>query len=114
MAVTGMHALFDSAEVEAHREVLRDVFELPDVDDGHGWLIFGLPPAELGVHPGAEPAHELSFMGEDIDATIEELRAKGIEFRGEPNDEGWGVAITMVLPGELEMLLYEPRHATVV
>ena len=114
VAITAMHALLYSSEADALRAVLRDVFELPNVDDGQGWLIFGLPPAELGVHPGEKPAHELSFMCDDLDATIDELRAKGIEFRGEPNDEGWGIVITMVLPGEVEVLLYQPRHATMV
>jgi hypothetical protein len=32
--------------------------------------------------------------------------------RGEPHDEGWGVVTTLVLPGELELMRYEPRHAT--
>ena len=52
-------------------------------------------------------------MCDDIAATVAELRAKGIEFKGEPQSVGWGVAVTMILPGGLEMLLYQPRHPTV-
>ena len=63
----------------------------------------------MEVHPGDRPTHELSFMCDDLDATVEELRAKGVEFRGEPIDKGWGVVIVMVLPGGVEMVLYEPR-----
>lgn len=114
MAINGVHALLHTSEPERLREVLRDVFGWPNVDDGQqqGWLIFALPPAELGVHPAEGPSHELSFMCDDLDATVAELRAKGIEFTGEPIDQGWGVTITMVLPGEVELLLYEPRHAS--
>lgn len=114
MAITGVHALLYSSEAEALRGVLRDVFGWDHVDDGDGWLIFRLPPAEMGVHPGEKPAHELSLVCDDVRATMADLRAKGVEFKGEPEDEGWGVAVTMVLPGGLEMLLYEPRHATLI
>lgn len=116
MAVTGVHTLLYSSEPEALRALLRDVFGFEHVDDGQdaGWLIFRLPPAELGVHPGERPAHELSFMCDDLAATMTELSAKGVQFRGEPADQGWGVVITMVLPGDVEMLLYEPRHQTAI
>ena len=114
MAITGMHALLYSPEAEALRELLRDVFGWRHVDDGHGWLIFALPPSELGVHPGEKPAHELSLVCDDITSTVEELRGKGIEFRGDPVDQGWGIAIPMVLPGGVEMLLYQPRHTTAI
>jgi hypothetical protein len=120
MAIVGAHALVYTSEPEAVREIFREVFGFEHVDAGHGWLIFGLPPAELGVHPGAGPTfdagvrHELSFMCDDLEATIEELQAKGIEFRGEPQDEGYGTIITMVLPGGLDVLLYQPRHLTAI
>ena len=35
---------------------------------------------------------------------------KGVEFRGEPEDKGFGITITMLAPGGVEVLLYEPRH----
>ena len=119
MAITGMHALLYTSEADALRATLRDVFGLDHVDSGGGWLIFALPPSELGVHPtgmhaGEEPAHQLSFMCDDLPATIAQLRAKGIEFRGEPSDEGFGIVATMVLPGDVEIQLYEPRHETAI
>ncbi len=112
MAITGAHVLLYTPEAEALRTVLRDVFGWGHVDAGEGWLIFALPPAEVGVHPADTTRHELSLMCDDVDATIADLRAKGIEFKGEPQSVGWGVAATMVLPGGLEMLLYQPRHPT--
>lgn len=112
MAITGVHTLLYSPEAGAVRALLDDVLDLGHVDDGQdqGWLIFKLPPAEMGVHPGETPSHEISFMCDDLEATIVELRGKGAEFRGDPVDEGWGIAIPMLFPGGVEMLLYQPRH----
>lgn len=118
MPVIGVHGLLYSTEPEALRAVLRDVFGWRHVDAGDGWLIFALPPAELGVHPDEGPTyesgmrHQLSFMCDDIHATIAELSAKGIEVMGEPEDEGYGITVNLSLPGGVEVMLYEPRHAT--
>ncbi len=120
MGITGAHVLLYTSEPDAVRAVLRDVFGWDHVDTGDGWLIFALPPAELGVHPGEGPTfdsgvrHQLSLMCDDIGATIAELRAKGVDVRGEPEDEGWGITSTIVLPGGLDVMLYEPRHPTAI
>ena len=120
MPVTGAHVLLYTSEPEALRAVLRDVLGFPHVDAGEGWLIFALPPAELGVHPAEGPTfesgvrHQLSLMCDDVRATAEDLRGKGIEVRGEPQDEGWGVTTTLVLPGGVEVMLYQPRHPTAI
>jgi hypothetical protein len=114
MAITGTHAILYTSEPEALRACLRDVFGWHHVDVHDGWLIFALPPAELGVHPAEAPAHELSFMCDDITATMAELRAKGIEFAGEPESQGFGIVVTMVLPGDVKVLLYQPRHPTAI
>ena len=50
--ITGAHWLLYSKDPEADRAFFRDVLGFPAVDAGGGWLILGLPPAELGVHPG--------------------------------------------------------------
>ena len=115
MAVTGAHILLYTPEAERLRGTFRDVFGWRHVDASDGWLIFSLPPAELGVHPSeGDTHHELSLMCDDIVATLEELREQGIEVRGEPEDRGFGIATTIVLPGGVELLLYEPRHATAI
>jgi hypothetical protein len=75
MAITGAHVLLYTPEAEALRAALRDVFDWPHVDAGDGWLIFRLPPAEIGVHPsGGETHHELLLTCDDIAATVAELR----------------------------------------
>jgi predicted enzyme related to lactoylglutathione lyase len=114
VGVTGFHALVYTSEPEAVRAVFRDVFGWKHVDAGDGWLIFALPPGELAAHPAEQPSHELCLMCDDLESTIAELRAKGIEFGGEPQDEGFGITVKMILPGGAELLLYEPRHPTAV
>jgi hypothetical protein len=120
MAVIGAHALLYSTEPERLRATLRDVFGFAHVDAGGGWLIFALPPAELGVHPPEGPTwesgvrHQLAFMCDDVHATARDLRAKGIDVRGEPTDEGYGVTVMLALPGGVEVMLYEPRHPTAI
>jgi hypothetical protein len=111
MAITGAHILLFSAEAEALRATLRDVIGWDYVEAHPGWLIFALPPAELGVHPSdGDTHHELWLICDDLDDTIVKLRAKGIEFVGDPTEESFGTWIPMRLPGGVEMPLYEPKH----
>jgi hypothetical protein len=102
--------LLYTPEAAAVRAVLRDALGWDHLDAHDGWLIFALPPAELAVHPADTPSHKITLMCHDLAATIGELSAKGIEFRGEPADAAFGTWITMLLPGDTELLLYEPTH----
>jgi hypothetical protein len=113
MAIVGAHMLLYTPEAEAVRDVLRDVFEWKYVEDHPGWLIFALPPSEVGVHPSESSArHEICLMCDDLEQTMAELSTKGIEFRGEPQEESFGITTTMLLPGGVEIFLYESRHRT--
>ena len=109
--ITGLHAILFSEDAESLRSFLGDVLGFDSVDAGGGWLIFGpLPPAELAVHPSDEGGkHELYLMCDDIEKTVEELRAKGVEL-GDVSDQGWGRLASIKLPGGGELGLYEPRH----
>lgn len=116
MAIVGAHMLFYTPEPEALRTVLRETlgWEYVEANDPpDGWQIFALPPAEVGVHPsdGAKK-HQICFMCDDLDATVGELQDKGVEVRGEPQDAGFGITTTIVLPGGVEVLLYQPKHAS--
>ena len=109
--IDGVHAIVFTRDAEAARAFFRDVLDLPSVDAGQGWLIFALPPAELAAHPSeGEERHELYLMCDDIQATVEELRGKGVVFTKGIADEGWGLLTTLAIPGGGELGLYEPRH----
>jgi hypothetical protein len=116
MAIVGAHVLLYTTQPEALRATLRDVFGWTHVDAGEGWLIFRLPPAEIGVHPAEGPTwesgqrHQFSLMCDDIHQTVRDLRAKGIEVKGEPENEGWGISVMTVLPGGVEVQVYQPLH----
>lgn len=120
MAITGAHVLLYTSEPEKLRAVLRDVFGWKHVDAGDGWLIFALPPAELGVHPADGPTyaagvrHQFSLMCDDLDATVRELRAKGVNVKTDAKDEGWGIHVMLGLPGGCDVMLYQPRHAVAI
>ena len=64
--ITGAHAILYSTDAEADRAFLRDVLDLPFVDAGHGWLIFALPPAELGVHPAEGPNYDSGVRHDEM------------------------------------------------
>ena len=109
--ITGMHAIVFSAEAEKVRAFFSDVLGLPSADAGGGWLIFALPPAALAVHPAdGATRHELYLMCDDIQATLAELRRKGVEVARDVSDQGWGLLAAIRLPDGSELPIYEPRH----
>jgi len=116
--ITSTHAIVFAEDADAARAFLRDVLELPYVDAHGGWLIFKLPPAELGVHP-ADPTtgapsghHEMYLMCDDVEATVAELTGKGVEFTTPIQDQGFGLLTRLRVPGAGEIGLYQPKHAT--
>ena len=109
--INGSHVILYSRDPDADRAFFADALEQPHVDAGGGWLIFQLPPAELAVHPSDGPGgHELFFMCDDVEATVRDLRAKGVEFTQDLSDERWGRVTRFRLPGGGEVGMYEPRH----
>jgi predicted enzyme related to lactoylglutathione lyase len=109
--ITALHLMIYSKDAEADRAFLRDVLGWAHVDDGGGWLIFKVPPAELGVHPtdGAE-RHEIFLMCDDVEATTARLRAQGVHVTKPVTDEGWGLETAIRLPGGGTIGLYQPKH----
>ena len=115
--INAVHVLVYSADPAADRTFLRDVLGWPHAEDAGsepGWLIFKLPPAELGVHPkmGDGPVHEMSLVCDDVEASVADLSAKGVEFTAPVTDAGFGLVTTFRLPGGGEFQLYQPTHAT--
>lgn len=122
--IHGVHLLLYSQDPEADRAFFRDVLDFKSIDAGEGWLIFALPPAELGIHPGDgkfiqhHADHELSgsiiyLMCDNLRETIESLKAKGVS-TAEIQEAGWGITTTVRLPSGGGLGLYEARHPTAI
>ena len=122
--IFGTHLLLYSRDPEADRGFFRDVLGFDSVDSGGGWLIFALPPAEMGIHPAegnltqTHAGHELAtgtlyLMCEDLDRTLADLAAKGVA-HSELREAEWGVATSVRLPGGSNLGLYQPRHELAV
>lgn len=109
--ISGIHALIYSKDPDADRAFFRDVFGLEWVDSGDGWLIFALPPAELGIHPAdTNGRHQLYLLCDDIDATAKTLSEKGVKFRGSIEEQRWGRVGMISLPGGGDIGIYQPKH----
>jgi hypothetical protein len=109
--IIGAHSILYSTDAEADRAFLRDVLAFPSVDVGQGWLIFGLPPAEVAVHPGEEnDVHELYLMCDDVAGFVAGLGKQGVAC-GPVLNRGWGLLTEVTLPGGGKLGVYEPRHA---
>jgi hypothetical protein len=109
--IIGAHSIIYSRNPEADRDFLRDVLELPNVDVGHGWLIFGLPPSELAVHPSRKNGvHEFYFMCEDVRAFVAAMKKRRVRC-GPVQNLGWGELTQVTLPGGGKLGVYQPRHA---
>jgi len=109
--IIGAHSIIYSTRPEADRAFLRDIIGLSHVDVGDGWLIFGLPPSEVAVHPSQEnDVHEFYLMCDDIERLIAELGRHNVVCSA-PQSLGWGVRTEMTLPGGGKLSVYQPRHA---
>ena len=107
----GAHSIIYSASPDADRAFLRDVLKLTNVDVGGGWLIFGLPPAEVAVHPSNKnDVHEFYLMCDDVEALIREMKKHNIAC-GPVQNQGWGLLTQVTLPGGGRLGIYQPRHA---
>jgi hypothetical protein len=108
--ITGAHAIVYSKDPEADRRFLREVLGLPHVDVGGGWLIFGLPPAEVAVHPADDNGrHELYLLCDDVAAFVAAMGLRNIAC-GPVTDQRWGLLTEIVLPGGGKLGVYQPRH----
>jgi hypothetical protein len=109
--ITGAHSLIYSTNPEADRAFFRDILRLPHVDTGDGWLIFGLPPAEVAVHPSSRnDLHEFYLLCQDIDAFLAAMRKRSIACTP-AEDHGWGILTHVTLPGGGKLGVYQARHA---
>ncbi len=108
--LTGAHIVIYSTDPEADRNFFRDILGFSSVDAGHGWLIFGLPAAEVAFHPhDKNNQHEMYFVCDNLKAQKAALKKKGVQF-GDIAEERWGTRTTITLPGGGALGLYQPKH----
>ena len=114
--IRGIHGLFYTSQPKEARAFVRDKLQLPHTDVGEGWLIFDLPEADFGFHPtdnsGSPPSgtHDVSFYCDDIHATVESLKKRGVKFDQEISDAGFGLITYFTMPGSVKAMLYEPKY----
>jgi hypothetical protein len=109
--IVGAHSIIYSRKPDADRAFLRDVLKLPSVDVGEGWLIFGLPPAEVAVHPSDKnDVHEFYLRCDDVNEFVASLKKRNVPC-GAVQNQGWGLITQVTLPGGGRLGVYQPRHA---
>jgi predicted enzyme related to lactoylglutathione lyase len=108
--------MFYSSEADALRAFLRDKLGFSHTDVGEGWLIFDMPEADMGCHPADNDSapsgtHDISFYCDDIEKTVAELKARGVEFTEPVTDRGYGLVTFFKMPGDFQVQLYQPRYS---
>jgi hypothetical protein len=110
--ISGAHVIIYSRDAEADRAFFKDVLKFPSIDAGHGWLIFGIPPAEAAFHPAeSNGRHELYLMCDDLHSEMMTLRDRGV-LCSPVQEERWGSLTSIQLPGGGTVGLYQPKHPT--
>jgi len=108
--LSGIHLIIYSKDAEADKAFFKDILQLNHIDVGHGWLIFGLPPTELAVHPSStDDFHEIYLMCRNIQSFVRQMDKKKIPC-SKIQDRGWGQLVQLTLPGGGQLGVYQPRH----
>jgi hypothetical protein len=109
--ITGAHSIIYSRKPGEDRAFLRDILRLSHVDVGEGWLIFGLPPSELAVHPSSKNnKHEFYFICKDVQKFVAEMKKNNVPC-SPIQHLSWGELTRITLPGGGKLGFYEPQHA---
>jgi hypothetical protein len=107
----GSHTIIQSKDADADKAFLRDVLGLPHVDSGGGWLIFGLPPSEVAIHPSSKnDEHNFYLICSDIEAFVAEMKRRRVAC-SPIQVLRWGKLIELKLPGGGKLGVYEALHA---
>ena len=112
--IKGIHNMFYSSEAEELRVFIRDMLGFPFTDAGGGWLIFDPPEVKIGCHPSVDRpgkqsgVHEISFYCDDINATVAELKSRGVVFNGDIIKQEYGLVTSFTMPGNVKADLFQP------
>jgi hypothetical protein len=109
--IVGAHVMLQSRNPSADKAFFGGVLNLPSVDAGGGFLIFGVPPAEVAIHDSDNnDVHQLYLMCDDARRFIADMQRLGIACT-EPTQQRWGTLFEITLPGGGRLSVYEPHHA---
>ena len=116
--IKGVHTMFYSSHAAELRAFLRDKLGLTGRDIGEGWWILDIPEGDMGVHPSDETGqqgspsgtHDISFYCDNIEETVAELKSKGVEFKSDIEDHGYGYVTYFKVPGDFYLQLYQPKY----
>jgi hypothetical protein len=122
--VNGAHFLVYSTDPASDQAALADLLASVAVAAGDERLIFALPPSEIATHGGAAHFTQrhagrdllgaiVYLMCDNVDATIEQLKTKGLRHTGIAKTE-FGIKTSIVLPSGGEIGLYQPSHETAI
>jgi hypothetical protein len=72
----------------------------------------------MGCHPADDSGKEgaqsgtadISFYCDDIEKTVAELKSKGVKFKGDVEDHGYGLVTYFQVPGNFYIQLYQPKY----
>jgi len=107
--IVGAHIMLQSKDEKADKAFLSEVLDLPFIDAGGGFLIFGTT-GEIAIHESdRNDVHQLFLMCEDMDDFLEEMAERGIAATQAVN-RGWGTISEITLPGGGKLSVYEPHH----
>jgi hypothetical protein len=108
--IIGAHVMLHSRDEAADRAFLSDILKFGSVDAGGGFMIYGIPPAEIAVHGSdRNDVHQLYLMCQDIEDFVAEMAQHGVAFT-QPSFQGWGTTTEVTLPGGGRLGVYEPHH----
>ena len=94
--ITGAHVIIYSSNPEKDRAFIRDVLKFPYIDTGEGWLIFGLPPAEVAIHPSSENGiHEFYLMCDDLDELLDQMKLLKVKC-SKVQRLRWGLLLSLI------------------
>ena len=108
--IIGAHVMLHSRDEAADRAFLSDVLKFNSVDAGDGFMIYGIPPAEMAIHGSdRNDLHQLYLMCEDMEDFVTAMAERAIAFTP-PSFQGWGTMTEITLPGGGKLGVYEPHH----
>ena len=117
--IKGINTMFYSSKPEEMRAFIKDKLGFKATDIGNGWLIFDIESGgdmgveqadESGTNGSPSGTHHISFYCDNIHETVADLKERGVEFKGDIEDLGWGLVIYFKVPGDFYLQLYEQKY----